>query len=63
MRACLLATPLGNAVRERVRAWAEEEGLEPYDGRSEAGVLRAIGEACVSWAKRQQPDYRTSDGQ
>jgi 23S rRNA (uracil1939-C5)-methyltransferase len=42
VRACLLATPLGNAVRERVRAWAEEEGLEPYDGRSEAGVLRHV---------------------
>lgn len=30
---CMLATPLGNAVRETVRAWALAEGIKPYDQR------------------------------
>ncbi len=30
---CMLATPLGNALRETVRAWAADEGMVPYDQR------------------------------
>ena len=37
---CLLATPLGNAVRESVRGWAEAEELVPYDQRAQRGTLR-----------------------
>lgn len=40
--ACLLATPRGNAVRETVRAWAEREGVAPYDQRAQEGVLRHV---------------------
>jgi 23S rRNA (uracil1939-C5)-methyltransferase len=40
--ACLLATPLGNAVRESVRAWAQTEGIAPYDQRAQAGLLRHV---------------------
>jgi len=40
--ACLLATPLGNAVREAVRAWAVAEGIRPYDQRAQAGDLRHV---------------------
>ncbi len=39
---CLIATPLGNALRESVRAWAEDEGVPPYDQRAQAGVLRHV---------------------
>lgn len=42
VRACLLATPLGDRVRETVRAWAVEEGLAPYDQRAQSGVLRHV---------------------
>lgn len=42
VRACLLATPLGDRVRETVRAWAREEGLAPYDQRAQAGALRHV---------------------
>jgi 23S rRNA (uracil1939-C5)-methyltransferase len=42
LRACLLATPLGNAVRETVRAWAVREGIAPYDQRAQAGDLRHV---------------------
>jgi 23S rRNA (uracil1939-C5)-methyltransferase len=42
VRECMLATLLGNAVRESVRAWAEREGLEPYDQRAQAGTLRHV---------------------
>jgi 23S rRNA (uracil1939-C5)-methyltransferase len=42
VRACLLATPLGNAVRESVRAWAADEGADPYDQRAQAGWLRHV---------------------
>jgi 23S rRNA (uracil1939-C5)-methyltransferase len=37
---CLLTTDLGNAVRLAVRAWAREEGLQPYDQESGKGYLR-----------------------
>lgn len=39
---CLLATDLGNRVRETVRAWAEGEGIVPYDQRAQRGVLRHV---------------------
>ena len=39
---CLLATPLGNALRESVRGWAESERVVPYDQRSQSGALRHI---------------------
>lgn len=42
VRDCLIATPLGNALRESVRAWAVDEGVEPYDQRSQSGVLRHV---------------------
>jgi 23S rRNA (uracil1939-C5)-methyltransferase len=42
LRACLLATPLGNAVRESVRAWAVREEMAPYDQRAQAGDLRHV---------------------
>ena len=42
IEACLLATPLGNAVRETARAAAAEAGLVPYDQRAQAGVLRHV---------------------
>ncbi|MGD9572787.1 MAG: 23S rRNA (uracil(1939)-C(5))-methyltransferase RlmD [Thermoleophilia bacterium] len=39
---CMLATPLGDAVRETVRAWAVAEAIEPYDQREQAGTLRHV---------------------
>ena len=39
---CLLASPLGNAVRETVRTWAAAEGVPPYDQRAHTGVLRHV---------------------
>lgn len=39
---CMLATPVGNAVRERVRAWALDEGIAPYDQRAQTGDLRHL---------------------
>ncbi|WP_217913691.1 23S rRNA (uracil(1939)-C(5))-methyltransferase RlmD [Miltoncostaea marina] len=42
VHACMLTTPLGNAVRETVRAWAVAEGVEPYDQRAGAGTLRHV---------------------
>lgn len=39
---CLLTTETGNAIREAVKAWAREEGLEPYDQRSGEGYLRHL---------------------
>jgi 23S rRNA (uracil1939-C5)-methyltransferase len=39
---CMLATPLGNRVRESVRAWAEEEAIAPYDQRAQQGSLRHV---------------------
>ena len=40
--ACMLASDLGNAVREEVRRWAVAEDLEPYDQRAQAGTLRHV---------------------
>ncbi len=39
---CLLATPLGNQLREAVRRWALDEGVAPYDQRAQVGVLRHV---------------------
>jgi 23S rRNA (uracil1939-C5)-methyltransferase len=39
---CMLATPLGNRLREAVRAWAVDEGVVPYDQRGQTGVLRHV---------------------
>jgi len=39
---CLLTTPVGNAIREAVKAWARQEGLEPYDQDTQTGYLRHL---------------------
>lgn len=39
---CLLTTDLGNAVRTTVVEWAREEGLQPYDQRTQTGYLRHL---------------------
>jgi 23S rRNA (uracil1939-C5)-methyltransferase len=39
---CWLTTDLGNAIRNRVRDWAREERLEPYDQAEQAGYLRHL---------------------
>jgi 23S rRNA (uracil1939-C5)-methyltransferase len=39
---CLLTTDVGNAIREAVKRWAREEGLEPYDQDTGAGYLRHL---------------------
>ena len=40
--ACLLTTDLGNAIRNSVRDWAREEGLDAYDQRTGEGYLRHL---------------------
>jgi 23S rRNA (uracil1939-C5)-methyltransferase len=39
---CWLTTDLGNAIRDAVRAWAREEGLEAYDQADGSGYLRHL---------------------
>jgi 23S rRNA (uracil1939-C5)-methyltransferase len=39
---CWLTTDLGNAIRNAVRAWAREEGLEGYDQATGSGYLRHL---------------------
>jgi 23S rRNA (uracil1939-C5)-methyltransferase len=39
---CLLTTDVGNAIRDAVRDWAREEGLEPYDQATGTGYLRHL---------------------
>ncbi len=39
---CMLATEAGNAARQAVRAWAMDEGVEPYDQREQRGFLRHV---------------------
>ena len=39
---CLLTTDVGNAIREAVKRWAREEGLEPYDQETGTGYLRHL---------------------
>lgn len=40
--ACLLASTVGNAARETVRAWALAHGVAPYDQRTQSGTLRHV---------------------
>jgi 23S rRNA (uracil1939-C5)-methyltransferase len=39
---CWLTTDLGNAIRDAVREWAQEEGLPAYDQEAHAGYLRHL---------------------
>ena len=39
---CWLTTDLGNAIREVVREWAQEEGLPAYDQEAQTGYLRHL---------------------
>jgi 23S rRNA (uracil1939-C5)-methyltransferase len=39
---CWLTTELGNAIRNAVREWAREEGLEAYDQATQRGYLRHL---------------------
>ena len=39
---CWLTTDLGNAIRNAVRDWAREEGLEAYDQAEQTGYLRHL---------------------
>jgi len=39
---CWLTTELGNAIRDAVRDWAQEEGLPPYDQAAQRGYLRHL---------------------
>ncbi|HEY2541899.1 MAG TPA: 23S rRNA (uracil(1939)-C(5))-methyltransferase RlmD [Gaiellaceae bacterium] len=39
---CWLTTDLGNGIRNAVRDWAREEGLEPYSQRDNTGYLRHL---------------------
>jgi 23S rRNA (uracil1939-C5)-methyltransferase len=39
---CWLTTDLGNAIRNAVREWAREEGLEAYDQETQTGYLRHL---------------------
>jgi 23S rRNA (uracil1939-C5)-methyltransferase len=39
---CLLTTDVGNAIREAVKRWAREEGLEAYDQETGTGYLRHL---------------------
>ena len=39
---CWLTTDLGNAIRNRIREWAREEKLQPYDQATQEGYLRHL---------------------
>ena len=39
---CHLTTPVGNAIRDAVRAWAREERIAPYDQETQKGYLRHL---------------------
>jgi 23S rRNA (uracil1939-C5)-methyltransferase len=39
---CWLTTDLGNAIRNAVREWAREEGLDAYDQEAQTGYLRHL---------------------
>jgi 23S rRNA (uracil1939-C5)-methyltransferase len=39
---CWLTTDLGNAIRNRVRDWANQEGLAAYDQETQEGYLRHL---------------------
>ena len=40
IRKCWLTTDFGNEIRDAVRDWAREEGLEPYSQVDNTGYLR-----------------------
>src|SRR5256712_3046775 len=42
IRKCWLTTDLGNELREAVRDWAREEGLEAYSQEDQSGYLRHL---------------------
>jgi len=42
IRKCWLTTDLGNAIRDAVRDWARDEGLEAYDQAEHTGFLRHL---------------------
>jgi 23S rRNA (uracil1939-C5)-methyltransferase len=42
IRECWLTTALGNGIRDAVRSWAREQGLAPYDQRTQQGFLRHL---------------------
>jgi 23S rRNA (uracil1939-C5)-methyltransferase len=42
IRECWLTTEVGNGIREAVREWAREEGLEAYDQADGSGYLRHL---------------------
>jgi 23S rRNA (uracil1939-C5)-methyltransferase len=42
IRECWLTTDLGNGLRDATRSWAREQGLEPYDQRTQRGFLRHL---------------------
>src|SRR5215213_8759534 len=55
---CWLTTDLGNAIRNAVREWAREEGLEAYDQETQKGYLRhlVVREArSIHWAINDTP--------
>jgi 23S rRNA (uracil1939-C5)-methyltransferase len=39
---CWITTDLGNAIRDAVRDWAQEEGLPPFDQEAQTGYLRHL---------------------
>jgi 23S rRNA (uracil1939-C5)-methyltransferase len=39
---CWITTALGNAIRDAVRDWAQEEGLPPFDQEAQTGYLRHL---------------------
>jgi len=39
---CWLTTDLGNAIRDTVREWAQEEGLPAFDQEAQSGYLRHL---------------------
>jgi 23S rRNA (uracil1939-C5)-methyltransferase len=39
---CWLTTELGNTIRNRVRDWANEQRIEPFDQESQTGYLRHL---------------------
>ncbi len=39
---CLLASERNNEVRNRIRAWAQDQGIPPYDPGTHEGVLRNL---------------------
>src|SRR3954470_9597140 len=39
---CWITSDLGNAIRDAVRDWAQEEGLPPFDQEAQTGYLRHL---------------------